>query len=243
MAPPKKAPSSTKASATRNAMPKARKPSARPATLSRARIEELFARLAAANPEPKSELEYVNVYTLLVAVVLSAQATDAGVNKATRALFARVQTPQQMLDLGLDGLKAHIKTIGLFNTKAKNVIALSEMLVRQHGGAVPRDRAALEALPGVGRKTANVVLNIAFGEETCAVDTHIFRVANRLGLAPGKTPLAVELALEKVLPKAYRRHAHHWLILHGRYICKARAPACPVCPIADLCGYPAKVLA
>lgn len=246
MAPPPKTPASRNA-AGKAAGLKARKPSAKqstkPATLSRARIEELFARLAAANPEPRSELEYVNVYTLLVAVVLSAQATDAGVNKATRALFARVQTPQQMLDLGLDGLKAHIKTIGLFNTKAKNVIALSEILVRQHGGAVPRDRAALEALPGVGRKTANVVLNIAFGEETCAVDTHIFRVANRLGLAPGKTPLAVELALEKVLPKAYRRHAHHWLILHGRYICKARAPACPVCPIADLCGYTAKVLA
>lgn len=168
--------------------------------------------------------------------MLSAQATDAGVNKATRALFERVTTPQQMLDLGEEGLRAHIKTIGLFNTKAKNVIALSDILVREHGGAVPRDREALERLPGVGRKTANVVLNVAFGEETMAVDTHIFRISNRLGLAPGKTPEQVEAGLLKVIPKPYRLHAHHWLILHGRYVCKARKPDCDRCPIADLCG-------
>lgn len=198
-------------------------------------IEEMFRRLSAANPEPQTELEYTNPFTLLVAVALSAQATDVGVNKATRALFAKVSTPQQMLELGLEGLKGHIKTIGLFNTKAKNVIAMSEILVREHGGEVPRDRAALEALPGVGRKTANVVLNVAFGEETCAVDTHIFRVSNRTGLAPGKTPLAVEEGLMKVLPQPYRRHAHHWLILHGRYVCKARGPECDRCLISDLC--------
>lgn len=203
-------------------------------------IEELFRRLSAANPEPKTELEYTNPYTLLVAVALSAQATDVGVNKATRALFARVSTPQQMLELGLEGLKQHIKTIGLFNTKAANIIAMAEILVREHGGEVPRDREALEKLPGVGRKTANVVLNVAFGEETCAVDTHIFRVSNRTGLAPGKTPLAVELGLMKVVPKPYRRHAHHWLILHGRYVCKARAPLCGTCPVSDLCEWPEK---
>ncbi|MCH8683892.1 endonuclease III [Pedomonas mirosovicensis] len=203
-------------------------------------IEEMFRRLSAANPEPRTELEYTNPYTLLVAVALSAQATDVGVNKATRALFAKVSTPQQMLDLGLEGLKQHIKTIGLFNTKAANVIAMSEILVREHGGEVPRDLAALEALPGVGRKTANVVLNVAFGEETCAVDTHIFRVCNRTGLAPGKTPLAVEQGLMKVLPKTYRRHAHHWLILHGRYTCKARGPLCGACPISDICEWPEK---
>lgn len=203
-------------------------------------IEEMFRRLSASNPEPQTELEYTNPYTLLVAVALSAQATDVGVNKATKALFAKVSTPQQMLELGLDGLKQHIKTIGLFNTKAANVIAMSEILVREHGGEVPCDRAALEALPGVGRKTANVVLNVAFGEETCAVDTHIFRVSNRTGLAPGKTPLAVELGLMKVLPATYRRHAHHWLILHGRYVCKARGPMCGACPINDLCEWPEK---
>ncbi|QCI79641.1 endonuclease III [Hankyongella ginsenosidimutans] len=204
-------------------------------------IEALFARLSAANPAPRTELDYVNTYTLLVAVVLSAQATDAGVNKATRALFATVTTPQQMLALGLEGLTRHIRTIGLFNAKAKNVIALSEILVREHGGEVPHDRTALEALPGVGRKTANVVLNVAFGDETCAVDTHIFRVSNRLGLAPGKTPLAVEEALMAVLPKPYRRDAHHWLILHGRYTCTARAPKCPTCPVRDLCLWPEKL--
>ncbi len=200
-----------------------------------AAINEMFRRLQAANPEPKSELEYVNPYTLLVAVVLSAQATDVGVNKATRALFERVTTPEQMLELGEEGLRGHIKTIGLFNTKAKNVIKLAEIVVREHGGQVPRDREALETLPGVGRKTANVVLNVAFGEETMAVDTHIFRVSNRLGLAPGKTPEQVEAGLLKAVPKPYLRHAHHWLILHGRYICKARKPDCLRCPIADLC--------
>ncbi|TWA95489.1 DNA-(apurinic or apyrimidinic site) lyase /endonuclease III [Azospirillum brasilense] len=207
-----------------------------------AAVQEFFRRLSAANPEPKSELEYVNPYTLLVAVVLSAQATDVGVNKATGPLFQIVTTPQQMVDLGEERLRGYIKTIGLFNTKAKNVIRLSEILVAQYGGEVPRDREALETLPGVGRKTANVVLNVAFGEETIAVDTHIFRVGNRTGLAPGKTPDAVEAKLLKVVPKAYRRHAHHWLILHGRYVCKARKPDCLVCPVSDLCGFKDKVL-
>ena len=202
--------------------------------------EQFFARLAAGDPDPQTELAYVNAYTLLVAVVLSAQATDLGVNKATAALFAAVQTPAAMLALGEEGLKRHIRTIGLFNTKAKNVIALSQILVDRFGGEVPRDRDALEALPGVGRKTANVVLNVAFGEETCAVDTHIFRVANRTGLAPGKTPRAVEDGLMAVIPPAYRRHAHHWLILHGRYVCKARAPECWRCPVADLCAFEPK---
>ena len=197
----------------------------------------MFARLAAADPAPETELAYVNAYTLLVAVVLSAQATDVGVNKATARLFETVRTPQAMLDLGEDGLRHHIRTIGLFNTKAKNVIALSAALVANYGGDVPNDRDALEALPGVGRKTANVVLNVAFGAETCAVDTHIFRVANRTGLAPGKTVRAVEDGLMAVIPPAYRRHAHHWLILHGRYICKARKPECWRCPISDLCGF------
>jgi endonuclease-3 len=203
-------------------------------------IEALFARLAAALPEPKGELNYTNPYTLLVAVVLSAQATDKGVNKATAGLFAEVDGPAAMLALGEDGLKRHIRTIGLFNSKAKNVIALSQALLDHHGGAVPADREALEALPGVGRKTANVVLNIAFGLPTIAVDTHIFRVSNRTGLAPGKTVRAVEDALERVTPEPYRRHAHHWLILHGRYVCKARRPACDTCAIADLCGWPDK---
>jgi endonuclease-3 len=200
----------------------------------------LFDRLAAALPEPKSELEYTDPYTLLIAVVLSAQATDAGVNKATPALFRAADTPAKMLHLGETRLKDHIKTIGLFNTKAKNVIALSRALIERHGGQVPRDRAALEALPGVGRKTANVVLNVAFGEPTIAVDTHIFRVCNRTGLAPGKTPLAVEAALEKVVPAARKLHAHHWLILHGRYVCKARKPDCPACVIRDLCAFKGK---
>ncbi|TKD52053.1 endonuclease III [Sphingomonas baiyangensis] len=205
--------------------------------MNRAAIVEFFARLAEANPAPETELEYVNAYTLLVAVALSAQATDVGVNKATRALFAEVDTPAKMVALGEEGLKAHIKTIGLFNTKAKNVIALSQTLIERHGGEVPEDRAALEALPGVGRKTANVVLNCAFGHETFAVDTHIFRVGNRTGLAPGKTVLAVEQKLEKRVPQPFRLHAHHWLILHGRYICKARTPECWRCPVADLCRY------
>ena len=198
-------------------------------------IEEIFHRFAQALPEPKGELEYVNDYTLLVAVVLSAQATDSGVNKATRALFAAAPTPAAMVALGEDRVREMIKTIGLFRTKAKNVVALSQALVEEHGGQVPADREALEALPGVGRKTANVVLNIAFGHTTIAVDTHIFRVANRTGLAPGKDPLVVEKGLERVVPPAYALHAHHWLILHGRYVCKAARPDCPACRIRDLC--------
>ncbi len=208
-----------------------------------AQVEELYRRLAERLPEPQTELEYRNPYTLLVAVVLSAQATDAGVNKATATLFKAADTPQKMLALGEAGLKQHIKTIGLFNTKAKNVIALSRILVERHGGEVPRDREALEALPGVGRKTASVVLNVAFGQSTIAVDTHIFRVANRTGLAPGRDPLEVEMKLEKVTPERYRRHAHHWLILHGRYTCKARRPDCPLCPVRDLCAFKSKTLA
>lgn len=199
-----------------------------------------FERLASANPHPETELESVNDYTLLVAVVLSAQATDAGVNKATRRLFEQVTTPEQMVALGEDGLKHHIKTIGLFNSKAKNVVALSEALIAQHGSQVPEDRDALERLPGVGRKTANVVMNVAFGHETFAVDTHLFRVGNRTGLARGKTPLAVEKKLEASVPQPFRLHAHHWLILHGRYICKARTPECWRCPVADLCAFKPK---
>jgi len=207
-----------------------------------AEVEQFFARLAAANPEPKSDLDYVNAYTLLVAVVLSAQATDAGVNRATRHLFEEAPDPAAMVALGEERVREHIKSIGLFNTKAKNVIALSEALLAAHGGEVPCDRDALEALPGVGRKTANVVLNIAFGEETCAVDTHVFRVGTRTGLAPGKTPREVEDRLMAVIPPAYRRHAHHWLILHGRYTCVARKPLCWKCPIVDLCRYEPKNL-
>lgn len=205
-----------------------------------AQIPEFFARLAEDNPSPETELEFVNVYTLLVAVVLSAQATDAGVNKATRKLFQEVQTPEQMLALGEEGLKEHIKTIGLFNSKAKNVIALSQRLVDDFGSEVPADRATLETLPGVGRKTANVVMNCAFGEETFAVDTHVFRVCNRTGLAKGKTVTAVEEKLERRVPQPFRQHAHHWLILHGRYICKARLPLCYRCPVIDLCDYKPK---
>ena len=208
--------------------------------MKREAIFEFFRRLAEANPSPETELAFGNVYQLLVAVVLSAQSTDVGVNKATKALFQTVKTPQAMLDLGEDGLREHIKTIGLFNAKAKNVIALSEILVREHGGEVPGDRDALTALPGVGRKTANVVLNCAFGAETFAVDTHIFRVGNRTGLAKGKTPLAVEKQLEKKVPAPFRVGAHHWLILHGRYVCKARTPECWRCPVSDLCAYKAK---
>ncbi len=206
----------------------------------RARVEEIFARLAAANPEPHSELEYLNPFTLLVAVVLSAQATDASVNKATRPLFAVVDSPTKMAALGEARLAEAIKTIGLYRTKAKNVIALSQALTRDHDGKVPADREALEALPGVGRKTANVILNVAFGEHTLAVDTHVFRVANRIPLAKGKTPREVEDGLLKVVPARFLQHAHHWLILHGRYVCKARAPACPRCVIADLCRFSAK---
>jgi len=203
-------------------------------------IFDFFSRLAEANPAPRTELEYGNDYQLLVAVVLSAQATDVGVNKATRVLFRQVHTPQEMVDLGEEGLKQHIKTIGLFNAKAKNVIALSEILVRDFGGEVPHDRDVLTTLPGVGRKTANVVVNTAFGQEAFAVDTHIFRVGNRTGLAPGKTPLAVELKLEKRVPGPFRRDAHHWLILHGRYVCKARKPECWRCIVADLCRFKPK---
>lgn len=205
-----------------------------------AAIDTFYARLAARMPEPKSELNYHNPYTLLVAVVLSAQATDVGVNKATGPLFAVADTPEKIVALGVEGLSRYIRTIGLYNMKAKNVIALSQILLQQHGGEVPRDRAALEALPGVGRKTANVVLNVAFGEPTIAVDTHIFRVGNRTGLARGKTPDAVEKVLERVTPDRWKLHAHHWLILHGRYTCKARKPLCPACPVADLCEWPEK---
>jgi endonuclease-3 len=204
-------------------------------------IFEFFRRLAEANPAPETELEFGNTYQLLVAVVLSAQATDVGVNKATRALFAEVRTPQQMVALGEEGLKQHIKTIGLFNAKAKNVIALSEILVRDFGGEAPADRDVLTTLPGVGRKTANVVMNCAFGAETFAVDTHLFRVGNRTGLAKGKTPLAVEKQLEKKVPQPFRVGAHHWLILHGRYVCKARSPECWRCPVVDLCSYKPKI--
>ena len=200
-------------------------------------VFEFFRRLADDNPAPTTELEYTNPYTLLVAVVLSAQATDASVNIATRELFKRVQAPEQMVALGEEALRDAIKTIGLFNTKAKNVIALSEALIRDHGGDVPRTRDQLEALPGVGRKTANVVLNTAWGEETFAVDTHVFRVGNRTGLAPGKAPLDVELKLDRLVPQPFRRDAHHWLILHGRYTCKARTPECWRCVVADLCRY------
>ena len=206
----------------------------------RERAEAVFALLSAADPEPKTELDFVNPYTLLVAVVLSAQATDAGVNKATKGLFAVADTPQKMVALGETALIDKIKTIGLFRNKAKNVIALSQALIDSHGGQIPREREALEALPGVGRKTANVVLNVAFGEPTLAVDTHVFRVANRLALAPGKTPREVEDGLLKVIPPHYLPHAHHWLILHGRYTCKARAPDCGRCVVRDLCPWPEK---
>ncbi len=208
--------------------------------MNRANTFEFFRRLAEANPSPETELAYGNTYQLLVAVVLSAQATDIGVNRATKALFRTVTTPAQMVQLGEDGLKAHIKTIGLFNTKAKNVIALSEILVRDFAGEVPADREVLTTLPGVGRKTANVVMNCAFGAETFAVDTHIFRVGNRTGLARGKAPLAVEQQLDKKVPQPFRQGAHHWLILHGRYVCKARTPECWRCPVADLCAFKPK---
>ena len=210
--------------------------------MKREQVFEFFRRLADENPSPTTELEYDNPYTLLVAVVLSAQATDASVNIATRPLFEHVKTPEQMVGLGEERLREAIKTIGLFNTKAKNVIALSEALIRDHRGQVPRTREELEKLPGVGRKTANVVLNTAFGEETFAVDTHIFRVCNRTGLAPGKDVLQVELKLEKAVPQPFRLNAHHWLILHGRYICKARLPECWRCPVIDLCRYKPKTL-
>ncbi|TPK94395.1 endonuclease III [Mesorhizobium sp. B2-4-14] len=200
-----------------------------------AEVHEIFRRFSVQRPEPKGELEHINAFTLLVAVVLSAQATDAGVNKATRALFKLADTPQKMLALGEAKVGDHIRTIGLWRNKAKNVLALSEALIRDHGGEVPDNRDELVKLPGVGRKTANVVLNMAFGQHTMAVDTHIFRIGNRLGLAPGKTPEQVEQGLLKIIPEEYMRHAHHWLILHGRYVCKARKPDCPACVIADIC--------
>jgi endonuclease III len=211
-----------------------------PRRWSQTEIADFFSRFAAQDPDPRSELQYNNPYTLLVAVVLSAQATDKGVNKATAPLFARVDTPEKMLALGEDRLREAIRTIGLYRTKAKNVIALSRALIETHGGEVPRERELLETLPGVGRKTANVVLNVAFGEPTIAVDTHIFRVGNRTAIAPGKTPREVEDRLEAIVPGQYKLHAHHWLILHGRYVCVARKPRCPECIVADLCRYPAK---
>jgi endonuclease III len=237
--------------ATKPKAPKAKrtvksKVSAKPKTSTKpwtpAEIYEVFSRFRKANPEPKGELEHLNPYTLLVAVVLSAQATDAGVNKATRALFAVADTPQKMLALGEEKVRDYIKTIGLYRNKAKNVIALSEKLITEFGGEVPRTRAELESLPGAGRKTANVVLNMAFGEHTMAVDTHVFRVGNRTGLAPGNTPLEVELGLERVIPSEFMLHAHHWLILHGRYTCLARKPRCEVCLINDLCRWPEKTV-
>lgn len=228
---PQNRPARPRAPVKRITLPRARKP---------AEIREIFARFQAANPEPKGELESVNAFTLLVAVVLSAQATDAGVNKATRPLFAIADTPEKMLALGEDKVRDYIKTIGLFRTKARNVIALCEKLIAEFGGQVPTTREALESLPGVGRKTANVVLNIAFGEITHAVDTHVFRVSNRLRIAPGKNVLQVELGLEKAIPEEFGRHAHHWLILHGRYTCKALRPECGRCIQNDLCDSPDK---
>jgi endonuclease-3 len=207
-----------------------------------AEIEEAFRRFQSANPAPKGELEHINPFTLLIAVVLSAQATDAGVNKATPALFTAADKPEKMVALGEERVQELIKTIGLFRTKARNIVALSRKLVEEHGGQVPHSRAALEALPGVGRKTANVVLNVAFGEPTIAVDTHIFRVGNRTGLAIGRTPFEVETRLDHVVPSKYKRHAHHWLILHGRYVCLARRPLCERCLIADLCKWPGKTV-
>ncbi|HEX7970543.1 MAG TPA: endonuclease III [Stellaceae bacterium] len=206
-------------------------------------VDEFFRRLAADRPDPTTELEYINPYTLLVAVVLSAQATDVSVNKATEPLFAVADTPEKMVALGEAKLTDYIRTIGLYRTKAKNVIELSRQLIDKHGGQVPREREALEALPGVGRKTANVVLNTAFGEPTIAVDTHVLRVANRTGLATGDTPLLVEQGLDRVIPARWKQHAHHWLILHGRYVCVARKPHCEVCVVNDLCAYPAKTTA
>lgn len=214
--------------------------------MTKSQVLEFFKILEERNADPKTELAFTNPYTLLVAVVLSAQATDVGVNKATKALFEKVSTPQDMLDLGLEGLKEHVKTVGLYPTKTRHIIALSEKLVQLYDGVVPHSRTALESLPGVGRKTANVVLNVAFGEDVIAVDTHVFRVSNRTGLAPGKTPLEVEKALEMrimpLLPKAWRAHLHHWLILHGRYICKAQRPLCRTCPVQHLCVFPDKNL-
>jgi endonuclease-3 len=232
-----------KAAVVKRRPPKAKAPARnakRRTRLSKPAIAEMFRRFRAADPDPKSELEYVNPFTLLVAVVLSAQATDAGVNKATRALFKIADTPEKMVRLGEEGIRNFVKTIGLYRNKARNVLELSRQLVANHGGEVPRDRDALEALPGVGRKTANVVLNVAFGEPTMAVDTHVFRVANRTGLSSGRTPVEVEEDLLRVTPDEFAMHAHHWLILHGRYVCKARRPECPRCLIRDLCLFEAK---
>jgi endonuclease-3 len=244
---PKKA-AKAKPAAKKSARPAASRPATSKPKSSRikpwtaAEVHEAFSRFSKANPEPKGELEHLNPYTLLVAVVLSAQATDAGVNKATRALFAVADTPEKMLALGEEKVRDYIKTIGLYRNKAKNVIALSEKLIQEFGGEVPRTRAEIETLPGAGRKTANVVLNMAYGEHTMAVDTHVFRVGNRTGLAPGNTPLEVELGLEKVIPPEFMLHAHHWLILHGRYTCLARKPRCEVCLINDLCRWPEKTV-
>jgi endonuclease III len=235
---PKAAPDAGGTAATSRTAPK--RASRAPRPVDAETRSEIFRRFRQANPDPRSDLEYRDPFTLLVAVVLSAQATDAGVNKATRKLFAEADTPEKMLGLGEDAVREHIKTIGLYRAKAKNVIALSRILVEKYGGAVPPSRVALEELPGVGKKTAAVVVNVAFGEPTIAVDTHIFRVSNRVPLAIGKTPDAVEAALTKIVPDEFRRHAHHWLILHGRYTCKARKPECWRCPIEDLCRFPDK---
>jgi endonuclease III len=231
---------STQAKTKRSSAARKAKSSGKSAKFTAAMAEEIFRRFAAECPEPKGELEHVNAYTLLVAVVLSAQATDAGVNKATRALFKAASTPAKMLALGEDKVRDYVKTIGLYRNKAKNVILLSQQLIDRHGGEVPEDRDALEALPGVGRKTANVVMNMAFGHPTMAVDTHVLRVSNRIGLSNGKTPLAVEDDLMRIIPKQYGLHAHHWLILHGRYLCKARKPECGRCLIRDLCQFKEK---
>jgi len=241
---PARSPRKPKSSKPKAAKPKAAKPkAAKPKALkpwTPAEVEEAFRRFQAASPAPQTELQSLNPYTLLVAVVLSAQATDAGVNKATPALFAAADTPAKMVALGEERVRDFIKTIGLYRGKAKNLVELSRRLVAEHGGQVPRERAALEALPGVGRKTANVVLNVAFGEKTIAVDTHIFRVGNRTNMAPGKTPFEVEMKLEAIVPDRYKLHAHHWLILHGRYVCLARKPKCETCLINDLCRWPEK---
>jgi endonuclease-3 len=232
----------TKSGAPERKAAKPKPNASKPKPWTPAEVREVFERFRKANPEPKGELEHLNPFTLLVAVVLSAQATDAGVNRATRELFKVADTPQKMLDLGEERLRDYIKTIGLYRTKAKNVIALSQKLLTDFGGEVPRNRAGIESLPGAGRKTANVVLNMAYGEHTMAVDTHVFRVGNRTGLAPGKTPLEVELGLEKIIPSEFMLHAHHWLILHGRYTCLARKPRCEVCLINDLCRWPEKTV-
>ncbi|MBR1223574.1 MULTISPECIES: endonuclease III [unclassified Bradyrhizobium] len=240
---PSKTASKTARKTAKKAMAKpVAKRSPKPKPWTSAEVHEAFSRFRKANPEPKGELEHLNPYTLLVAVVLSAQATDAGVNRATRPLFAVADTPEKMLALGEDTVRDYIKTIGLYRNKAKNVIALSQKLITEFGGEVPRTRAEIESLPGAGRKTANVVLNMAFGEHTMAVDTHVFRVGNRTGMAPGNNVLEVELGMEKVIPSEFMLHAHHWLILHGRYICLARKPRCDVCVINDLCRWPEKTV-